>query len=179
MKQLTRNQTKSLRCYRYILAVIFLSAFFLIPFGSFTLAQKTDFSGEWTLNESGSDMGEGRFRMSKAIKVTQAGNDFELERTRTGRDGQEMTSTEKLTLDGEVTVTERENRSTESTVTWSEDGKSITISSKTTMSRQGETFEMSSTEIWTLDKKANLLTIGYSGSSPRGSTKATLVYDKK
>ncbi|MBL7113899.1 MAG: hypothetical protein ISS19_18315 [Bacteroidales bacterium] len=152
---------------------------FLIFFGSFIMAQDTDFSGEWILNESESEMGEGMFRMTKAIKVVQSGNDLELARTRTGRNGEERTSTENLTLDGEPAVTKSENRSTESAVAWSEDGKSITISSTSTFDRQGETFEMTSTEVWSLDKKGKILTINYSGSTPRGERKATLVYDKK
>ncbi len=179
MKLLKIYQGQSKKCDKHIMAAIFVSAFFLIPFGSSAVAQKTDFSGEWILNESGSEMGEGMFRMTKAIKVVQSGNDFELTRTRTGRNGQERTSTEKLTLDGEPAVTKTENRSTESKVAWSVDGKSMTISSNSTMSRQDQTFEMSSTESWTLDKKGKTLTIEYSGSTPRGERKATLVYDKK
>jgi len=170
MKQLRSQQ---------ILVTIFLTALLFIPFGSFTIAQDTDFSGEWILNESESEMGEGMRRVIKAIKVTQEGNNLELERTRAGRDGQEMTSTEKLTLDGETSENSQGNRSTESSVAWAEDGKSITISSKSTFNRQGETFEMTSTEIWTLDKKGKVLTIEYTGTTPRGERKATLVYDKK
>ena len=143
------------------------------------MAQDTDFSGEWILNESESEMGERMRMVSKALKVSQDGNNFELERTRTGRDGEVRTSTDKLTLDGKPAVNENGNRSTESIVTWSEDGKSLTIASTTTMSRQGETFEMTSTEIWSLDKKGKILTIEYSGSTPRGERKATLIYDKK
>ena len=173
------KQIQSSRCYRQILASVFLSVLFLIPFGAFTNAQKTDFSGQWILNESESEMGEGMRMVTKAIMVNQDGNNFELERTRTGRDGQERTSTDKLTLDGKTAVNDNGNRSTESTVTWSEDGKSLTIASTTTMSRQGETFEMTSSEIWSLDKKGKLLTIEYSGTTPRGSRKATLVYYKK
>ena len=177
MKPSKSNQTR--RYSRPVLAVLFLSALFMIPFGSYTKAQKTNYSGEWILNESESDMGEGMFRMTKAMKVTQEGNNFELQRTRTGRNGEERTSTENLTLDGEVTVNEQGNRKTESSVTWSEDGKSITITTNSSFSREGQTFEMKNTEVWTLDKKGKILTVDYTGSSPRGERKAKLVYDKK
>ena len=172
MKLLQKNQNRNYS--RQGLTVLFL-----IFFGSFIMAQDTDFSGEWILNESESEMGERMRMVSKALKVSQDGNNFELERTRTGRDGEVRTSTDKLTLDGKPAVNENGNRSTESIVTWSEDGKSLTIASTTTMSRQGETFEMTSTEIWSLDKKGKILTIEYSGSTPRGERKATLIYDKK
>ena len=122
MKLMQRNRSR-----KYSIPVVMILV--LIFSGSFIVAQETDFSGEWILNESESDMGDGMRRVTKAIKVNQEGNNFELEKTRTGRDGQEMTSTEKLTLDGETSVNSQGNRSSESSVTWSEDGKSITISS--------------------------------------------------
>ena len=179
MKPIRKNQTILKNGNVNILAAFILSAFFLFPCESLILAQETDFSGEWILNDSKSDMGQGMFRVSKAISVRQKGNDLELEKIRTGRDGQEIKSTEKLTPDGNPTVNEQGTRTTKTTVTWSDDGKSITLVSNTTFSREGQTREMSSTEIWTLDNTGKTLTVKYSGSSPRGEQKATLVYDKK
>jgi hypothetical protein len=45
--------------------------------------------------------------------------------------------------------------------------------------RQGETFEMNSTEVWTLAEDGKILKIQSDISSPRGDRSATLVYNKK
>ena len=139
--------------------------------------QKVDFSGEWILNESESELGEGRFRLSPEMNVKQEGNTIMIERSFTTRDGETRTRNETLTMDGKENVSEGENRSSTTTVNLSDDGNSLTLKSDLVMSRQGETFEAKTNEIWTLNK--NVLTIISSTSSSRGDRSVTLVYDKK
>jgi len=143
-----------------------------------SLAGKSvDFSGEWTLNDAKSNLGEGRFMSSSAITVKQEASSIMIERTRSGRNGQTITNSETLTMDGKENTNEGENRSSVTTVAMSDDGLSMTIKSNIKMSRQGQSFEMKTTEIWTLD--GEILTIKTTMSSQRGDRSATLVYDKK
>ena len=156
--------------------VTLLSLIVMIPLCSF--AANPNFSGQWTLNESKSEMGEGRFFSSAKMKVTQEGNTLTIERTRTGRDGEERTTSETLTMDGKDNVVSGDNRNSVTTVTWSGDGSTLTIKSKREFNRQGETFEMNTTETWTLSGDGKTLTIKSDSSSGMGDRSATLVYDK-
>jgi hypothetical protein len=142
-------------------------------------AEKINFSGEWTLNESKSEIGEGRFRPSTKISVKQKENILVIERTRSGRNGQTRVTTDELTLDGKVVESKSEYRSSKTTAAWSDKGNSLTIESDMVMSRQGQTFEMKRVEIWQLSGDGNTLTIQSSTSSSRGERSARLVYDKK
>jgi len=159
-------------------ALIVLCSFLLVPATSF--AQKSaDFSGKWTLNEDKSDLGEGRFFAASKMAITQDGESIVLERTRAGRDGEERTTSETITLDGKENVTETENRKTNSAATWSEDKSTLTIKSTIEFSRQGETMEMKRTEALTLAEDGKVLAIKSDSSSARGDRSVSLVYDKE
>jgi hypothetical protein len=158
------------------LFVTLASLIVMIPLCSF--AAKPDFSGQWTLNESKSNLGEGRIFSAANMKVTQEGNTLTIERTRTGRNGEARTTSETLTMDGKENISEGENRTSSTTVTWSEEGSTLTIKSKRGFNRQGETFEMNTTETWSLSGDGKTLTIQSDSSSAMGDRSATLVYDK-
>jgi hypothetical protein len=168
---------KRIRIFQ-VLTVSALCSLLLIPAASFA-GETTDFTGEWALNEDKSDLGEGRAFAAFKIAVTQEGNTITIERTRTGRDGEERTNSETLTLDGKENINEGERGSSTSVLTWSEDGNSLTIKSKREFNRQGETFEMNSTEVWTLGEDGKVLKIQSDISSSRGERSVTLVYEKK
>ena len=159
-----------------ILSIAFFVLFLLYPATTYA-GDKVDFSGEWTLNEDKSEMGEGRFRPSATLKITQAENSLVTERTRTGRDGQERKMRDEYTLDGEAKLTETERGSTKSTASWSEDGKTLTINSYRKMTREGQTFEITTLETWELSDDGSALTIKSSISSPRGERSIVLVYN--
>jgi len=161
-----------------LLTVAVIFSLLLIPTASFA-GEKTDFSGEWTLNEDKSNLDEGRAFAALKIAVKQDGNTIIIERTRTGRDGEERTSSETLTLDGKENLNEGERGSSTSVLTWSDDGITLTIKSKREFNRQGETFEINSTEVWTLAGDGKILSIQSDISSSRGERSATLVYEKK
>jgi hypothetical protein len=157
----------------------------LIIFGIFsfttasTFAQKTNYSGSWTLNEGKSNLGENRFRMGLKITATQDANALNLERLSKGRDDEDRVTKEKYTLDG----TECENTVFQTTVrkskaTWSSDGKILTINSIMTFERDGEKMEMKSTESWNLSADGKTLTIESTMTTPNGDVKQTRVYDK-
>lgn len=162
-----------------VLTITFLVSFFLIPMGSYAQDGKVNFSGEWSFNESKSNMGEGRFRgASSKLTIKQEGNDLTIERLRTGRDGQEMKSTQKLTLDGKESENTTGMGTRKSAATWSDDGKTLTIKSTMVFDRGGETMEIKSIELWKLTDGGKNLSIESASSTPMGERKATLVYDK-
>lgn len=151
---------------------------FLVNMNSFAQEGKVNFSGEWSFNESKSDMGEGRFQTSMKLTIKQEGNNLTVERLQTGRDGQERKSTQELTLDGKENEYTTGRGTRKSTVTWSDDDLALTIKSIMVFDRDGETMEMKSVELWKLTDGGKILSIKSSSSTPRGERKATMVYDK-
>jgi hypothetical protein len=162
----------------------------LIPIGLFIIlinlplsAQDggNNFSGTWGLNETKSNFGDSQFRMAATLMVVKhEGNILSDDRTQPGFDGNEIKTTEKLTLDGK----ECENigmmdSKRKSTVAWSPDKKSMTISSSVTFERDGQTMDMKFSEIWKLGEGGKSLLIESSFISPNGEMKTSLVYDKK
>ena len=161
-----------------VLTVSMIFVLLAIPSYSFA-GDNVDFTGEWALNESKSDLGEGRAFAAFKIVVKQEGNTLTIERTRSGRDGEERTNSETLTMDGKENISENERGSSTSVVSWSDDGTTLTIKATREFNRQGETFEMNSTEVWTLAEDGKILSIQSDISSSRGERSATLVYEKK
>ncbi len=78
---------KRIRTFQ-VLIVSLIIALLAIPSISFA-GDLTDFTGEWALNEEKSDLGEGRGFAAFKIVVKQEGNTLTIERTRTGRNGEE------------------------------------------------------------------------------------------
>ena len=154
-----------------------ICALLAIPSISFA-GDKVDFTGEWVLNEDKSDFGDGPAFAAVKIVATQEGNTITIGRTRMGRDGEERTSSETMSMDGKENINEGERGTSNSVVTWSDDGTNLTIKSKREFNRDGETFEMNSTEVWTLSEDGNILKIQSDVSSPRGERSATLIYEK-
>jgi hypothetical protein len=159
-----------------LLAGIFL--FLSIPTDAM-LKGKVDFTGKWALNEEKSTLGEFRGFSALALMVKQEKDAMQIERTRMGRDGETRTQSENLTTDGNKNMDEGENRTTASVATWSKDGKSLSIQYDIEFNRQGETFTMKRSEVWTLDETGKVLTIQSNSTSQRGETSVTLVYDKE
>ena len=171
------NSMKNSRIFR-LSAVLMLCSFLLIPATSFAGGLE-DFTGKWTLNEDKSDLGEGRFFAATKVSITQDGLSITIERTRTGRDGEERTSSETISLDGKENVSETENRKTTSTASWLVDKSALHIKSTIEFSRQGETMEMERAEVLTLGEDGKALNIQSDMSSARGDRSVTLVYDKE
>ena len=168
---------KQKRIFQFLVMTVICSLL-LIPATS-SAKENTDFTGDWTLNESKSDLGEGRMFSTSKMTVKQEGNTIIIERTRSGRDGQERTMSETLTTDGKENTSKSENRSSTSTAEWSDDGTTLTIKSNMEFNRQGETFQIKRSEIWTLGEEGKILKIQSESSSSRGERSVTLVYDKQ
>jgi len=145
-------------------------------------AGKANFAGEWTLNAEKSTQpqgGGGGMRMGGGDFVArQEANLLTVVRTRTGQDGQSVSTTMKYTLDGKESINTSPRGDGKSVAKWSADGKSLTIETSRTMEMNGESMTMKSTETWVLtDPK--VLTVSTTRQSPNGEVKSTMVYDKK
>ena len=93
-------------------------------------------------------------------------------------DGSTRTVSSKYTLDGKESVNTSRMGESKSVATWSSDGKKLTIKTTRTMTRNGESRTVTSTEVWSLtDSKT--LQIETTMPSPDGERKMTSVYVKK
>jgi len=165
---------------RYL--VLFISVVLLFS-ASVLSAQESpvNFTGEWVLNEDKSDLGggtsgRGRSMIASKMVVEQEDNKLVVEAFRTNRDGEEVSTVSTYTLDGKECKNESNYRTSVSVAEWSEDGKTLTISSTITFSRSGREFTMESTEIWSLDKQT--LSVETTRSTSRGERTSKGVYDK-
>jgi hypothetical protein len=157
---------------------IFFLAFFLIPGLLSAQAKKPDFSGKWTLNEGKSKLDDGpAWGLVTRMTIEQKGNNLTAERVSRNRDGEELTSTDKLTLDGKDCNNSAEGRTRISKAAWSEDGNSLTVKTHMSVNRDGQTWEMDMTEVYILKEK-NTLEVQYTSVSQRGERQRTLVYEK-
>lgn len=143
---------------------------------------RTDFSGQWKLNESKSEFGDFGARLAaKSIKVEQKDDAITIAKTSTNRQGEDVTRSETLTFDGkEVESTGGfGNSKRKSTAKWSDDGKTLVINYTLTFERNGETNEIKGTETWTVSDDGKTLSLKTDSSSPQGEFSTTAVYDKQ
>ncbi len=145
------------------------------------LFAQANFAGTWAFNESKSDFGGSQFRMAAtSLVVAQEPNLLTVESTMPGRDGGEMKTTAKYTLDGKVSENPMFNSTRKSTATWSADKSTLTIASTMTFDMGGETREMKSTETWKLAEGGKVLLLESVRPGREGEEmKTTAAYDKK
>lgn len=145
------------------------------------LFAQANFAGSWALNESKSNFGGSQFRMAAtSMAITQAANLLTVESTSPGRDGGEMKTSAKYTLDGKVSENPAFNSTRKSTATWSADKSALTIVSTMTFDMGGETRDMKTTETWKLAEGGKMLTIeSVRPGRDGGEMKTTAAYDKK
>jgi hypothetical protein len=140
---------------------------------------KTDFSGTWSMNAEKSATGENApRRIASKMTIAQKGDTLLIERVIRRNTGEETVTTEKLTMDGKECVSTVMDRPRTSTARWSEDGKILTIASKSVFERDGNKIEMNSTETWKLSQDGKSLNMDVASTSPRGDRKGTIIYDK-
>ena len=166
---------------------------------------KVDFSGTYNLNRDKSDFGQApqgapgggtgqppagqapagggggggmRGRMTPSqLKIAQAGNNLTVDRIVKVEYQDDRVTTDKLTLDGKVCELPGFGDSIRKmTATWSADGTALTITSNSVFERDGNKFEMSTTEVWTM--KDGVLSIDATSKTPRGERKTVLAYEK-
>lgn len=161
---------------RQVMILSLFAVLFMIPSGAFA-QNPVNFSGTWALNESKSNLGEGGSRMvSQKIVIVQDAATLSLARTFTTQDG-DREMKESYTLDGKESVNPIFNTSKKSIAKWSDDKKTLTVSSVMVFEANGENIEIKTTEVYTL--AGSVLTINSTSVSSRGERKGTLIYDKK
>jgi hypothetical protein len=161
----------------------------ILPSALMAQGSKTDFTGNWTYNAGKSDTGQpqgqgqrpggqgGGFGGGDFI-AKQDGNVLTTERTISTPDGSSNAVTTKYTLDGKESVNSSRMGDSKSVATWSSDGKKLTIKTTRTMTRNGESRTITTTEVWSLtDSKT--LQVESTMPSPDGERKVTSVYNKK
>jgi hypothetical protein len=162
-------------------------------------AGKADFSGSWTMNAEKSSLGQGQGQPPQSqgqppqgqgqppqgqgqrmggfgggnFTAKQEANLLSVDRVRG-----DQTVTSKYTLDGKESINTTARGESKSVATWSADGKTLTIVTKRTFERDGQTTEMKTTEEWSLTD-AKTLSIKTTSTSPNGERTNTIVYDKK
>jgi hypothetical protein len=144
---------------------------------SFTkIADRANFSGDWKLNESKSELGDFSGFVARSLKVEQKENAITITRTTPGFNGGDpVTTTVILSYDGKITESEGFGGSKrKSTAKWSDDGLTLTINNDITFERDGQTNQFKSTETWTT--KDGLLSIVTHSNSPRGETTTKAIY---
>jgi hypothetical protein len=177
-KNVVKLQILPAHCMQLI-SLAFMLVLFLLPVGINAQGAKTNFAGSWAFNASKSNLGEGRgFRNATQMTVTQAGNNLSVDRVRTNRDGEAVTTTDKYTLDGKESVNTAGMGPSKTIVTWSTDGKALNFAITRTFDRNGETMEFKSTEVWTLTDPSTLSVLTTSVFQDN-EMKTTSVYDKK
>jgi len=141
-------------------------------------ANATDFSGEWKLNESKSNLGQFG-RAAKTLKIQGNVENIAIQRISTNQAGEAVTTDEKLTFDDKETEsTVFGNNKKKSKAKWSDDGKKLNVKSTIVFERNGQSMEIKTTETWTLSDDGKTLTIDSTSESSRGTNTTKLVYDK-
>jgi len=153
--------------------------FFLFISG--TIFAQTNFAGNWVFNESKSNFGDSQFRFAAAkMVVTQDTKVLSVESTMQGRDGNERKVNAKYNLDGSVSENPMFNSTSQSTVSWSADKKSMTIKTTAKFEMNGETREMKSSQMWTLGEDGKVLILDNVRTGRDGNeVKTKIAYDKK
>jgi hypothetical protein len=149
---------------------------------SATIVNSVNFSGEWKLNESKSDLGQfGGRGAARTIKVASSdANGISIERISTNQNGEAVSRTEALTFDGKEAESKGGfgNSTRKASAKWSDDGQSMIINAVSTFDRNGEKMEIKQKETWKLGDGGQTLTVEASSSSSFGESTMKLVYEK-
>ena len=137
-------------------------------------AQVQDFTGTWKLNTGKSMLGDQFSLAPREIIVTQKGNEMTVEK-HSDFQGQEMTTTDKLTLDGKECInTAWQEAQKKSTAVWSDESKTLTVTSRMNIAEAGD---ITIIEIFKMDGP-NMVLVS-NASSSYGDLAETMVYDKE
>ena len=160
---------------------LFLVAFLMTSFVTDAAPKKAKFSGEWTLNKEKSYISEyGERMVVTKMVIIQKGKKLTIEKFGTSQEGEEYNYSEMYTLDGK----ECENiifgtTKMKSTVSWSDDKQSLTITSTILFDWEGNELEVALVEIFKFTEDGNFLSVNQTASTDYGDLENTLVYEKK
>jgi hypothetical protein len=181
MKIQRNSYPKEKRVNIRVIFFLFIVAFLMTSFVTDAAAKKAKFSGEWTLNKGKSNIPEyGEMMAVTKMIINQKGKKLEIEKHGTSMEGESYTITEKYTLDGkECENIVYETTKKKSTVNWSEDKQSLTITSTMVFEMEGNEFEVKTIEILKFTEDGNSLSMNQNISTEFGDLENKLVYDKE
>lgn len=159
----------------------------MLLFSGLLLAADVDFSGTWMLNRDKSEFPEppqgreGRrgprgFAAAK-MTITQKENTIVVERSFSGRDGEERTMEMEFDLTGKATKEKGRRGTTEHKAKM--EGDVLTVESVRFMERQGMEFEIVTNQKWSLVDGGKGLLIESSTETPMGKRESKAYYDKQ
>lgn len=144
-------------------------------------AADVDFSGTWNLNEEKSEIAEGPGRragfFTPTMIVKQEKDKLTVQRTITGRNGEERTMETVYDLTGKPTKEERRRGTTEHTTNW--EGEALNIKTERSLERRGESFDMTTHATWTLVDDGKALVIESTSDTPMGERTQKSYYAKQ
>ena len=159
------------------LSAVVITAITLLSFRS--LPDRANFSGEWKLDESKSDLGQFANYAPRVIKITQTADSLTISKTAPGMNGDDATYTETLSYDGTPTKSTLYGTSTRTaSAKWSDDGQALTITYDLMLDFNGQNTEIKGTEVWTLADDGTTLVSQNNSSSSFGDIQAKGIYKK-
>ena len=151
--------------------------FLLFSITAFAADGNVDFSGEWKLNKEKTDLSGSQLILAK-MEITHKGNSLLTVRTYENDYGEQYPFEENLTLDGKESNIVIYEMPRKTTARWSEDRKTLIISSTTKYYSDSGEGEFSVKETWSLKEKGTVLSIDYSASSSSGTITGTYFFKK-
>jgi hypothetical protein len=148
---------------------------------SATMLYVVNFSGDWKLNESKSEIGQFGRGAARSIKVVSSdANGIVIERTSTNQQGEAVVRKENLTFDGKEFETTGGfgNSKRKMKAKWSADGNAMIIDAVTVIDRDGQTMEIKQSETWKLSADGSTLTIESTSTFGDNTNTQKLVYEK-
>jgi len=166
----------------------------LLTAAFFTLTRmaqdRANFSGEWKLNESKSELVVGQFPLcifgggdrmrSKTMKIAGYADFLTVDVANSSPEGALVTRQEKLTFNGkESEATFVGSPREKSTARWSDDGQTMTVNSVKSFDTNGEKADFKVTEVWKLINDGKSISVQVKSYSISGQNTMKLVYDKQ
>jgi len=143
-------------------------------------ADKANFSGDWKLNESKSDLGRMANFATRSIKAEQKDDNIMIARTAPSFNGDNFTSTETLTFDGKEAESKLFGNSTRKSIAkWSDDAQTLTIAYTLLLDLNGNSTEIKGTETWALSDGGKTLTVQNNSTSSFGDLATKSVFEKQ
>lgn len=140
-----------------------------------------NFSGQWVFNEEKSELGNmGIMNTPYEMEIDHDDDILFVKRFIIVEWGDDRITNEEILLDGTEMKSEFFNAPRISTASWDEESNSIKISSTVKFDRGGRTFEMKSSEEWSLEEDGNIMKIVQKSTGFRGGENVvTLVFEKQ
>lgn len=162
-------------------SLLWAAAALLVLTSATVLLPPPNFTGEWNLNESKSDLGQFGRGAARKIKVeSMDAQSISYDRVSTNQAGEEVVRKEKLSFDGkeaESTYTGgfgNAKRKASAKIT----DDAMTIDATTNFERDGQPMEIKQKETWKLTDGGQTLTIEANSTSSFGENSMKLVYEK-